>query len=68
MVTTRVAPAPSSPSSRGTPHPAYVLLHLATPPYQVTKTLVNRYNYKPFLSKTACSFYSEPGDYFEIQP
>lgn len=32
----------------------------------VTKTLVNRYNYKPFLSKTACSFYSVPGKYFEI--
>lgn len=32
----------------------------------VTKTLVNRYNYKPFLSKTACSFYSVPGRYFEI--
>ena len=27
----------------------------------VTKSLVNRYNYKPFLSKTACSFYSVPG-------
>ena len=26
----------------------------------MTKTLVNRYNYKPFLSKTACSFYSVP--------
>jgi len=32
----------------------------------VTKTLVNRYNYKPFLSRTACSFYSVPGRYFEI--
>jgi hypothetical protein len=32
----------------------------------VTKSLVNRYNYKPFLSKTACSFYSVPGKYFEI--
>lgn len=32
----------------------------------VTKSLVNRYNYKPFLSKTACSFFSVPGKYFEI--
>lgn len=32
----------------------------------VTKSLVNRYNCKPFLSKTASSFYSIPGKYFEI--
>jgi len=33
----------------------------------VTKQLVQNYNYKPFLSKTACSFHSVPErGYFEI--
>lgn len=32
----------------------------------VTKQLVQSYNNKPFLSKTASSFYLEPGKYFEI--
>ena len=67
-MTTRVAPVTLVTLATRHPSPCYILLHLATPPYQVTKTLVNRYNYKPFLSKTACSFYSEPGDYLEIQP
>lgn len=32
----------------------------------MTKQLVCRYNFKPFLSKTASNFYLEPGKYFEI--
>ena len=32
----------------------------------VTKHLIQSYNFKPFLSKTASSFYSVSGKYFEI--
>jgi len=32
----------------------------------MTKSLVTRYNCKPFLSKTASSFYDVPGKYVEI--
>lgn len=43
------------------------LLDVEEPGFNMmTKSLVGRYNCKPFLSKTASSFYSVPGKYFEI--